>query len=48
MCLDDRKKNIQCTSPYSFVKYGSENWTRDARDVRRITAADKKCISNTA
>jgi len=28
--------------------YGSENWTRDARDVRRIIAAETKYTSNKA
>jgi hypothetical protein len=28
--------------------YGSENWTITARDVRRITAAEMKCMRTTA
>jgi hypothetical protein len=28
--------------------YGSENWTIKARDARRITAAEMKCMRTTA
>jgi hypothetical protein len=28
--------------------YGSENWTTEARDARRITAAEVKCMRKTA
>jgi len=30
------------------VLYGSENWTIKARDARRVTAAEMKCMTKTA
>ena len=30
------------------VLYGSENWTIKARDARRVTAAEMKCMRKTA
>jgi len=35
------------TSPLSLL-YGSETWTIKARDARRITAAEMKCMRRTA
>jgi predicted nucleic acid-binding protein len=45
-----KKKIIKLysTIAHTALLYVSENWTRDARDVRRITAAETKYVSNTS
>ena len=35
-------------SPTGRRYYGSETWTINARDARRITAAEMKCMRRTA
>jgi hypothetical protein len=46
--LKKKRIKLYTTLAHTALLYGSENWTRDARDKRRVTATKTKCMSNTA
>jgi len=54
MCLDHKKAlkktriKLYNTLALPVLLYGSETWTIKARDARRITAAEMKCMRRTA
>ena len=53
MCLDHKKpQENKNKTIYTLVLpallYGNETWTVKARDARRITAAEMKCMRRTA
>jgi hypothetical protein len=53
MCLDFKKPlktriKLYNTLALPVLLYGSENWTKKARDARRISAAEMKYVGRTA
>jgi len=54
MCLNHKKTlgetriKLHNTLTLPVLLYGSETWTVKARDTRRITAAEMKCMRRTA
>jgi len=46
--LKKKRIKLYSTLAHTALLYGRENWTRDAMDKRRLTAAETKYMSNTA
>ena len=46
--LKTRRGKLNNTLALPVLLYGSENWTIQTIDARRITAAEKKCMRTTA